>query len=138
VEYSVSTWDCFVGSTAAVVDKKGPTAALPGHPGFDQDSIFALLEHADEQGEIQSTGTAADTSRLSSQASAKTNPNNQAGKKQAPVKQQAAAASRPSTGQSARAEDYYRAFEHVYRDAGADGAPTCHALYGYAYLAQHH
>lgn len=89
-----------------------------GHPGFDQDSIFALLEHADEQGEIQSTGTAADTSRLSSQASAKTNPNNQAGKKQAPVKQQAAAASRPSTGQSARAEDYYRAFEHVYRDAG--------------------
>lgn len=75
-----------------------------------------MLEHADEQGEIQSSGTAADTSRLSSQA--KTKPSNQAGKKQATVKQQAAAASRPSTGQSARAEDYYRAFEHVHKDIG--------------------
>jgi hypothetical protein len=76
--------------------------------------MFALLEHADEMGRIPSSpGSGSSRPAAQAQTSSK---GNQAAKKQPP--RQAHTVGRPAAApaQTARAEDYYRAFEHVFRD----------------------
>jgi hypothetical protein len=78
--------------------------------------MFSLLEHADESGAVQGT-SAASTANRSNQAQGNKG-QQQAAKAQAKKAQAAKqpAASNQSNQSGARAEDYYRAFEHVYKD----------------------
>lgn len=97
--------------------------------GFGQDSIFALLDAEDsDQGRRSSGGS----SHAEDSRPAKVN---QAAKRQqAPAAKQAAASStKPS---AARAEDYYRAFEHVFRDPGVCTRCACGGMAG-GILHQH-
>lgn len=79
--------------------------------------MFALLEHADETGRVERPGNSSQQ-KPADQAQAKNRPQQQhAGNKKQPAKQVHAAGRPPGApAQSARAEDYYRAFEHVFRD----------------------
>lgn len=94
------------------------TAAVPaGRPGIDQDSLFSVLEHADEHGQVPSAAgsSSASSSRPAGQSQ-------QPKGKPTAAKQQAAkqaqAVSRPAgaAARTARAEEFYRAFEHVFQD----------------------
>lgn len=96
-----------------------------GRSGFDQDSMFALLEHADEAGRVPSSPGSGSSSRPAAQAQTSSK-GNQAAKKQ-PLKQTQTVGRPPGApAQTARAEDYYRAFEHVFRDPSSGAARAVH------------
>jgi hypothetical protein len=87
--------------------------------GFDQASPFALLEHADEAGRVEDSPRAGTSSRPADQpARGRQNSQGGQGRQQHGKGPTPNTAGRPAAApaQAARAEDYYRAFEHVFRD----------------------
>ena len=80
--------------------------------------MFSILEHADEGGRVEGLPAAAISNNRPAQVKSRPG-QQQAPKKQAPPRQ--TAGSRPASAQqqTSRAEDYYRAFEHVFRDASS-------------------
>lgn len=107
------------------------TAAVPaGRAGIDQDSIFSLLEHADEHGRVpHSSAAAAGSSGASSSrpAGQAQQPKNKQNQQRQQAAKQGQPQSRPSgaAAQTARAEDYYRAFEHVFEDPSSGAFSSC-------------
>lgn len=96
--------------------------------------MFALLEHADESGRVPGS----DVSNKNHQQTPKTD---RVVKQQhlAYARQQQHGSNRPpsATQQTARAEEYYRAFVHVYRDPGKLSRCCCSMCRGECDCAQH-